>query len=124
MNPQSMIDMVKRFTDQNGVNVTWQKPEITNNSRGMPVLNKSAITTSARVLLLKEKFNPLKVINTDAIGLGQDYTRYILALPEIEIEKDMVITDNHNMKWKLGIIDWFDVGGVPVCKQSALTEVN
>jgi hypothetical protein len=124
MNPQNMINMVKRFTDQYGVNVSWREPEITNNSRGIPVSDKSEITNSAKVLLLKEKFNSMKIIDTDSIGLSQDYTRYVLALPEIEIKKDMVITDNHNTKWKLGVIDWFDVGGVPVCKQSALTEVN
>jgi hypothetical protein len=124
MKPVNMINIVKRFTTQYGVNVTWQEPEITTNSRGKPVTNKSETTKSAKVLLLKEKFNPMKIIDTGVIGLGQDYTRYILALPDVEIKKDMIITDNHNMKWKLGFIDWFDIGGVPVCKQSSLTEVN
>jgi hypothetical protein len=129
MNPQNMINMVKKFTNQYGVNVTWQELEVTNNSRGIPVVNKSEITNSVKVLLLKEKFNPIKttdmkISDINVIGLSQDYTRYIIVLPEINIKKDMVITDNHNMKWKLGVIDWFDVGGVSVFKQSALTEVN
>lgn len=124
MKPQNMINMIKRFTDQYGVNITWQEPVITNNSRGIPVENSTGKSKSEKVLLLKEKYNPMKVIDTNVIGLSQDYTRYILTLPEIEIKKDMVITDNHGMKWKLGFIDWFDIGGISVCKQSSLTEVQ
>jgi hypothetical protein len=124
MKAENMINMIKKFTDQYGVDVTWQEHEETINSRGKPINNKSQIIKSAKVLLLKEKFNSMKVIDTNAIGLSQDYTRYLLTLPEIDIKKDMAITDNHNIKWKLGFIDWFDVGGVPVAKQSSLTKVQ
>jgi len=125
MKPQSIIDMVKKFTDLYGVDVTWQEPVTLTNSRVKPInTNNSDTTKTAKVLLLKEKFNPMKIIDTGVIGLSQDYTRYLLVLPEVEIMKDLVITDNHNMKWKLGFIDWFDVGGVPVCKQVSLSEVQ
>jgi hypothetical protein len=124
MKPQNMINMVKRYTDQYGVNVSWQEPIITTNSRGIPVKNGEGELKSEKVLLLKEKFNPMKIIDTNIIGLSQDYTRYILTLPEIEIKKDMVITDNHSIKWKLGFIDWFDISGTAVCKQASLIEVQ
>ena len=122
MKPASIINMVKNFTDQYGVTITWKEHETGINSRGRSTDTETGMINSAKVLVLKEKFNPLTTISI-AVGLSQDYTRYILALPEIELKKDMVITDNHNMKWKLGIIDWFDVGGVPVAKQTTLTEV-
>ena len=124
MKAESMIEMVKRFTKQYGVDVSWQEQTVTNNSRGKPVVTNDGKIKSAKVLLLKDKFDPLKIIDTNVFGLSADYSRYILTLPEIEIMQDMIITDNHNMKWKLGIIDWFDVGGTPVCKQSRLTEVK
>jgi hypothetical protein len=123
MTPASILNMVKKYTDKYGVIVTWRESVASTNSRGKPVAGKSETDTSARVLLLKEKFSPLKITDTGVIGLGRDYTRYILALPEVALEKDMIITDNRAMKWKLGFIDWFDVGGVPVCKQTTLTEV-
>ena len=124
MKAANMIAMVKRFTDQYGVNVSWNEQTVTNNSRGRPIASNDGMIKSSKVLLLKDKFDPNKVIDTNVFGLSADYSRYILALPEVDIKKDMIITDNHDMKWKLGIIDWFDVGGVPVCKQSALTEVQ
>jgi hypothetical protein len=123
MKPENIINMVKKYTDEYGVNVTWNETETINNSRGIPVSNKTSETKSAKVLLLKEKISPIQVINTNAIGLSQDYARYILTLPDIEIEKDTAITDSHNRKWKLGIIDYFDIGGVPVCRQASLLEV-
>jgi len=123
MNPRNMINMVKKFTDQYGVTVTWQEQETTVNSRGRPIEAESGIPKSAKVLILKEKYSPLQAIQVST-GLSQDYARYILALPDIDLKKDMVVTDAHNMKWKLGIVDWFDIAGVSVAKQAALTEVN
>jgi len=124
MKAQNMINMVKRFTEQYGVNVTYQEFGNETNSRGRPINIENGIIKNAKVLLLKEKFNPLQVTESNIIGLTQDYTRYVITLPEINLKKDMVITDNHNMKWKLGVVDWFDVGGESVCKQAALTEVQ
>jgi len=124
MTSANIIKLIKRFTDQYGVFVTWIEPEKIVNSRGVETFTQNNLMKTAKVLLLKDKFNPLQVINTGIIGLGQNYTRYILTLPEIEIKKDLVITDNHEMKWKLGVVDWFDIGGIPVCKQAALTEVS
>ena len=122
MKAQSMINTVKRYTDQYGVKITWNETLAETNSRGKNAAGANSALKTARVLILKEKFNPLQpVIN--AMGLSHDYARYVLCLPDIDLKKDMVITDNHNMKWKLGIFDWFDVAGTPVAKQSALTEV-
>jgi len=92
------------------------------NSRGHLVTTDGEITKLATVLILKEKINPLNP-QVNVAGLGQDYTRYIMTLPDVDIQKDLVITDNHNMHWKIGIVDWFDVGGVCVAKQAKLIEV-
>jgi len=123
MKPQNIINIIKRYTSQYGINITWQETETTINSRGKTVDSKTEIIKTAKVLLLKEKYNPVQIISTNIIGLSQDYARYVLTLPDIEIKKDMVITDSHNRKWKLGAIDWIDIGDIPVCKQSLLTEV-
>jgi len=124
MNAEKMIAMIQKFTDQYGVLITWQSNETTTNSRGVKVKTSNEIIKSAKVLLLKEKFSPLQVFDSGVFGLSQDFKRYILTLPDIEIKKDLVITDNHKMKWKLGIIDWFDIAGTPICKQSSVMEVN
>jgi hypothetical protein len=124
MNAENMINMVNRYIKQDGVNVTWNEIETVRNSRGIAISNKTSEIKSAKVLLLKEKFNLLQVIDTDVIGLSQNYTKYILMLPEVEMVKDTVITDNHNMKWKLGVVDWFDIGDIFIFKQAALTEVT
>jgi len=117
-----MIALVHRFTAQYGVTVTWQEQTEEINSRGAVIAVNNGPMKSARVLLLKEKFTTLKSF-TEVFGLTQDYTRYILTLPNVDIKKDIIITDNHGMKWKLGIVDWFDVGGVSVAKQASLLEV-
>jgi len=122
--PESIIKLVKEKTEQYGIVINWNASEAAVNSRGRSVLNNNGEVKSAKVLLLKEKFAPLKIIDANTIGLSQDYARYLLTLPEVEIKKDMVITDNHDRKWKLGFIDWFDISGVPVCKQTTLTEVE
>jgi len=124
MKAENIKNMVKRFTDQYGVDISWHITEIKNNSRGVPVITEGTNKLkTAKVLLLKEKFNPLQIVESSIVGLTQDYTRFILTLPDVEIFKDLIITDNHNKKWKLGIVDWFDVGGVPVAKQASLTEI-
>jgi len=123
MKPESIIKMVKNKIDQYGVTVSWQKIVTKNNSRGRPIDETTDEKIYAKVLLMKEKYNPLQIMDSKIIGLTQDFTRFILTLPDVEIMKDLIITDNHEKKWKLGIVDWFDIGGVPVCKQSALTEV-
>jgi len=122
MTPGSIINMVKRFTRQYGVKITWVELKTEENSRGVLVTTESEIPMSATVLILKEKYSVLKAIQV-AVGISQDYTRYVLTLPDVAIKKDMVITDNHGMTWKLGVVDWFDVGGVPVAKQASLLEV-
>ena len=122
MNARSMLDLVAGFTREYGVVVTYQEQETELNSRGVPIVKQSDVIKSVKVLLLKEQFSVLKPIQTVA-GLSQDYTRYIVTLPDVDIKKDMIITDNHNIKWKLGIVDWFDIGGVAVAKQASLIAV-
>jgi len=123
MNAENIIDMVKRFTDQGGVYVTWNESVMEKNSRNISVNKNNEKQITKKVLLLKEKFNPLQVMDSGVFGLTQDYTRYILTLPDVDIKKDMIITDSRNRKWKLGIVDWFDIQDVVVAKQSSLTEV-
>lgn len=123
MNPQSMLNLVTKFTNKYGVPITWEEVSpAERNAVGAVIAGASSITHNAKVLLLKEKYNPLNPSNF-SIGIGGDFTRYILALPKIDLKKDMIVTDNHGMKWKLGIVDWFDVGGVSVAKQVSITEV-
>jgi hypothetical protein len=124
MKAERIINMIKGKTDEYGVTVSWQDTKVTKNSRRVTTTENTGEIKSFKVLLLKEKFNLLQVIDSNSIGLTQDYARYILTLPDIPILKDLIITDNHNKKWKLGIVDWFDIGGVAVLKQSALTEVS
>jgi hypothetical protein len=124
MKAGSMIKLVKKFTKASGVMITYYEQEMGTNSRGQPIPIGEPIQRTAKVLLIKEKYNPLQVINLAGIGLSQDYTRYIIALPGIPLKKDMIVTDNHNLKWKLGIVDWFDIGGKEVCTQVPITEVS
>ena len=122
LSPRSVINMVRRFTRRYGVPISWIAPVMEENSRGHLVTTDGEITKLATVLILKEKINPLNP-QVNVAGLGQDYARYIMTLPDVDIQKDLVITDNHNMHWKIGIVDWFDVGGVCVAKQAKLIEV-
>jgi len=124
MNPDEIIEMIKGMTLEYGVNVTWQSNAVKTNSRGIKIEETNGEIKSAKVLLLKEKFDPLKPIDSGVFGLTQEYARFIIVLPDVEIMKDLIITDNHNKKWKLGIVDWFDIAGKEIMKQSALTEVN
>jgi hypothetical protein len=123
MNAKPFKDMLKRFVKSSGINITWTEKKIELNSRGVPVATGVELNFEGRVLFLKEKYNPLVPLNKDNIGLIADYTRYLLCAPDIKIRKDLVIKDSHDRKWKLGIIDWFDIGGITVAQQAALTEV-
>ena len=114
--------LVSRFLRKYGREITWLKQVEETNSRGKTVMADGTETVSATVLILKERFNPLNP-QLGPVGITHDYTRYVLALPDVELRNGMVITDNHGMRWKLGIVDWFDVGGVSVAKQASLTEV-
>ena len=123
MTLKSIVNLVTKFTKLYGVSIIWEEQETVLNSRGQPISKGTAVQKTARVLLLKEKFSVLQPIET-VIGLSQDYARYLLTLPNIGIGKDLIITDEHNRKWKTGIADWFDIAGKPVCYQLALTEVK
>jgi len=119
----SMLDMVKSFTKIYGIQITWQEPVIEMNSRGEEVPSSGDKTVTAKVLFLKERFNPMKAIMA-SIGLSHDHSRYLITLPEVNITKDLVITDNHGIRWKIGPVDWIDIAGKPIAKQASLLEVN
>jgi len=124
MNATSMINLVKKFTKQYGVEITWTESAVQEyNSRGVPVLGMPEVEKKATVLLLKEKFTVMSDFES-VIGLAHDHARYLLLLPKIEIEKDTVITDTHGKRWKTGSPDWFDIQGKPIARQIALTEVE
>jgi len=116
--------MVKRCTDQYGVTVSWQKTEGKTNSRGKPIDEANGEIISAKVLLLKEKFSLVQITDSGVFGLTQDYAKFVITLPEIEIMKDLIITDNHGRKWKIGVVDPIDIGEIIVMKQAPLTEVQ
>ena len=119
----SMLNMVKSFIREYGIYVSWQEPIVEKNSRGEDVLSAGDQKVTAKVLFLKERFNPMKAAAA-AVGLSHDHSRYIIALPEIKIRKDLIITDSHGIRWKLGPVDWIDIAGKPVAKQAPLQEVG
>jgi hypothetical protein len=123
MTAKSIIEIIRKYTRSYGIIITWKEPAQTTNSRGVPVLGQAGEDKQAKVLFIKEKYNLMKDV-VMALGLQHDHSRYLLTLPDVAIQKDLTITDNHNQKWKLGPVDWFDIGGVPVCKQVPLTEVG
>jgi hypothetical protein len=123
MTAKSVINLIRKFIREYGIIITWKAPAQAANSRGVPVLGQAGEDKQAKVLFIKEKYNPMKDV-VMAIGLQHDHSRYLLTLPDIAIQKDLTITDNHNQKWKLGPVDWLDVGGIPVCKQVALVEIG
>jgi len=120
----SMLNMVKSFTKMYGVQISWQEPVLEKNSRGKEVLSNGDETVTATVLFLKERFSAMKTILASSIGLSHDHSKYLITLPEVNITKDLIITDHHGIKWKLGPVDWIDIAGSPVAKQAALLEVN
>jgi hypothetical protein len=124
MKAVNVINLVKKFTAAYGVEITWREPVITLNSRGIPVKSGEGEERKASVLILKDKFTLLKPINADGFGISFDYGRFILAVPEVDIKKDLIITDAQGGKWKLGVVDYLEIGGVPVVKQVMLLEVD
>ena len=122
MNAHGMISLVERFKQKFGVLITWTEQAVETNPRGAQVASAGTVSRSAPALLLKDRFNPMKAM-AGAMGLTHDHGRYLLVLPCVGIRKDLVIADNHGIRWKLGPVDWFDVGGVPIAKQAAMLEV-
>ena len=123
MNANDAKEMVSKFIKKAGVEIQWRKSVTTLNSRGVPVTHPGDELVTERVLLLKEKFNPLH--STDApIGMALDTARYIICLPDTPLVKDDIVTDSHGNSWRLDVLDWFDVSGVPVCKQAPVMRVD
>lgn len=120
--PRQAKALVARFLRKYGRKITWRARVEKTNSRGIAVAADGEETERAAALLLKERFSPLDP-KSGLAGLTQDYARYVLALPDVALQRDMVIADDSGMRWRLGIVDWFDVGGVTICKQASLTPV-
>jgi len=123
MTARNAINTVKRFTAQYGTLVSWEEFEEVENSRGINITQKTGKMVNAKLLLMSEKWSVLKPL-IETFGLSQDYTKYLLVLPDINLKKDMVIIDNNYQKWKIGIIDTKDIAGVPIFKQINLIEVK
>ena len=123
MTAQSIIALVRKFVQGYGVSVSWYGAETVLNSRGVPITQPGTTLLTERVLLLKERYNPIND-GTIPVGMGPDLTRYIMALPDSRIKKGDVVTDGHGDKWRLGSVDWFDISGTPVCKQTPVERVE
>jgi len=119
---QDFIDMAKDFTNEVGVLITWQEQETETNSRGRTVKTPGANVKTARVLILKEDYKALRPF-AEAFGLTYDVTDYMIALPNVSIEKDMIVTDSDNKKWKLGPISPWRIADTVIVRTSKLTEV-
>jgi hypothetical protein len=118
-----MVTLVKKFVDSYGVPCHWFRYAPALNSRGEKISGGTPTGINQKVLLLKQHYNPIKDREMP-IGVSPDFTRYVLTLPDTDIQKDDVLTDSHGLRWKVGPVDWFDIGGTPVCRQAPLLEVN
>jgi hypothetical protein len=58
------------------------------------------------------------------VGLSIDKAKYIMTLPIVDIRKDDVITDNLGQRWKAAPIETFELNGIVICKQAAVSEVD
>lgn len=119
MNAARMVNMVKKFVAGSGVSCTWPRYQDQVNSRGEHIKGGTPVPVTAKVLLLKQQYNPIKD-GIMPVGLSPDFTRYVLTLPDTDIQKDDVITDKNGFHWKVGPVDWFDIGGITVCRQAPL----
>ena len=123
MNAKSVITMVEKFIEKYGVEIEWPEPVTELNSRGVPVTRPGDAMLKERVLLLKERYNPIS--STEApIGASLDTARYIFCLPGVKLGRDDIVTDSHGNRWRLDEPDWFDVNGEPVCKQAPVIRVE
>ena len=123
MTPESAKGIVIKFIQKAGVEIQWRKSVTTLNSRGVTITHPGNEVVTERVLLLKEKFNPLHS-TVAPIGTVLDTARYIMCLPDVQLAKDDIVTDSHGNNWRLDAPDWFDVNGEPVCKQVPVMRVE
>ena len=124
MNPVSMINLVKRFTNQNGVSISWHEMVEQEDSRGDKIMVPGEQVQTAKVLFIKERFSPLRELAA-VMGITADPARYLITLPDIRISKNTIITIlGDGTKWKAGTPDLFDIGGQKIAWQIALTEVE
>ena len=122
MTSGSVIALVKKSVAKYGVTVSWKEAIMELNSREELVTLPGSNTITEKILLLKEKYNPIRDGNM-SVGMVPDLARYILALPDSRILPEIVVTDQHGDKWRLGPIDWFDIAGTAVCKQCPVERV-
>jgi len=122
MTAAGVKSMVERNTRKYGITITWPEQIMELNSRGIPVPTEGEAVKSARVILIQDKYSPLNAMGT-SFGISVDMTRYLITLPNVEIKKDMIITDNHGQQWRVGFVNHADVAGITAAKWAYVTDV-
>jgi hypothetical protein len=124
MNSVSISKTVKRMIKENGVVCHWNRYLTHDNGYGTEIMDTdSAVPLYAKVLLLNQSDNP----KYDAIvstGLSANFTKYVLMLPDIDMRKDDIITDNFGFKWTVGTFDYIAVGTKKVAKLAPLDRAD
>ena len=124
MNPANMLRLVRRNVQTFGQNISWNDfPLIEGEREQMVPDTANPIARQARAIIVKEKYAPIASFAA-SIGISFDSTSYLIGLPDLQIEKNMVITDESNQKWKLDVVEPWRIGSTPVAKISSLTEVS
>jgi len=123
MTAQSVQQLLIKFTQQYGINVTWKRYSLVDNGYGQMINDFSSppIIKNAMVLIIKEKYSVLKNID-GIIGLVQDPTKYLLIIPSIDIKADDELTDSFGNVLKVGPLDPIPVGNQIGLLQAPLTK--
>ena len=104
--------------------ICWNPMIEQEDSRGDKIMVPGEQVQTAKVLFIKERFNPLREIAA-VMGITADPGRYLITLPEIRILKNTIITIiGDGSKWKAGTPDLFDIAGQKIAWQIALTEME
>jgi len=122
MNPRNMKNLVAKNVKTFGEQCSWSEFEMIENDRGIPVPSETETIRTARLIIVKQKYSAISSF-ASSLGLSFDQTMYLICLPEVQIQKNMVITDSQRQKWKLDVVEPWAIAGIPVAKISALTEV-
>ena len=123
MNLRNMKNLVAKNVRTFGQEVKWTEFPLVEGERDNMVPDTSnPVNKSARVIIVKEKYSPISSFSSQ-IGLNFDATKYLICLPEVELKKNMIITDSLGQKWKTDVVETWDIAAAPVAKISSLTEV-
>jgi hypothetical protein len=122
MTAAGMRKLVKKFTAQYGQEFRWEHFAMVDNGFGklIPDDESGPVALAARVLLLSEQFSPEKY-GEGAAGLTVTFAKYVMALPDVDLMENDVITDVNDMKWKCGAFSPIDVAGGLVARQAPLS---